>query len=355
VGNAPRPAKTDLSIQGSQLDPVATANSIAKRTQPSPKPTTKKYIYRPKKMGDKGFTHQQAEKAILTADHELHRINRKLRKKRQRAYSEAEGQRELHEATLAAAKATANMATAVRHNALRKVAETQQKIDKLEKENLKKPNSKTQLELARQTAKKAKRVKQARLANRAVTAALNKAGSVLGAAHANAIAKQDENTRLENAIVKSEKAKIALAYFDKHNQARDQEVSRDKETKKYYSKAKRETDKKIQTAEKEYQAKTKQDERAHEAKARAEAQAYDKQAFSKKATITSFTSKRKARRPAKVTPVFTATTARSGSKLKKAQSKIAVAHASGNVADVKKALRKITKVSSTPKRVAKKP
>jgi len=118
-----------LNVQAPNL---ARTSSIAKRKAPLNKPSSEEFVNRALTVGSKGFSHQQAERAIRTADHDLYRINKTLRKKRAAKYSAARGAVELKEASAAAAEAAANMAAAVKNSAARKVARVVKKITKLQ-------------------------------------------------------------------------------------------------------------------------------------------------------------------------------------------------------------------------------
>merc|ERR1711907_204411 len=320
-----------LNVQAPNL---ARTSSIAKRKAPLNKPSSEEFVNRALTVGSKGFSHQQAERAIRTADHDLYRINKNLRKKRAAKYSAARGAVELKEASAAAAEAAANMAAAVKNSAARKVARVVKKITKLQArmDGVARNNGKgckpgetpatMKVAMAKLVAKKSGLMAQATLAAKAAQAAISKAASVKGAAQANAINKQDGTTRLESAIVANAKAKIALARFDRQNKIKDQQEHNDKQ-------------------------------RATQAKARADA--YVKKTFSKVNLSTGTTktvhihhhhhhhagaSKHKAEQAAEGKVKATS----AGSKLKKAQSAVEVAHASGKVADVKKALKGLGKV-----------
>merc|ERR1712196_190458 len=324
-----------LNVQAPNL---ARTSSIAKRKAPLNKPSSEEFVNRALTVGSKGFSHQQAERAIRTADHDLYRINKTWGKKRAAKYSAARGAVELKEASAAAAEAAANMAAAVKNSAARKVARVVKKITKLQArmDGVARNNGEgckpgetpatMKVAMAKLVAKKSGLMAQATLAAKAAQAAISKAASVKGAAQANAINKQDGTTRLESAIVANAKAKIALARFDRQNKVKEQ----------YHAAGRAAA------------------ERRH-AQAKARADAYVKKTFSKVNLSTGTTktvhihhhhhhhagaSKHKAEQAAEGKVKATS----AGSKLKKAQSAVEVAHASGKVADVKKALKGLGKV-----------
>merc|ERR1712134_223876 len=323
-----------LNVQAPNL---ARTSSIAKRKAPLNKPSSEEFVNRALTVGSKGFSHQQAERAIRTADHDLYRINKTLRKKRAAKYSAARGAVELKEASAAAAEAAANMAAAVKNSAARKVARVVKKITKLQArmDGVARNNGKgckpgetpatMKVAMAKLVAKKSGLMAQATLAAKAAQAAISKAASVKGAAQANAINKQDGTTRLESAIVAKAKANAEK------------------------------TAARINKAKEQYHAAGRAAAEKRHAQAKARADAYVKKTFSKVNLSTGTTktvhihhhhhhhagaSKHKAEQAAEGKVKATS----AGSKLKKAQSAVDVAHASGKVSDVKKALKGLGKV-----------
>jgi len=354
-----------LNVQAPNL---ARTSSIAKRKAPLNKPSSEEFVNRALTVGSKGFSHQQAERAIRTADHDLYRINKNLRKKRAAKYSEARGAVELKEASAAAAEAAANMAAAVKNSAARKVARVVKKITKLQArmDGVARNNGKgckpgetpatMKVAMAKLVAKKSGLMAQATLAAKAAQAAISKAASVKGAAQANAINKQDGTTRLESAIVANAKAKIALARFDRQNKIKDQQEHNDKQRATQAKANAEKTAARINKAKEQYHAAGRAAAERRHAQAKARADAYVKKTFSKVNLSTGTTktvhihhhhhhhragvTKHKAEQAAEGKVKATS----AGSKLKKAQSAVDVAHASGKVSDVKKALKGLGKV-----------
>merc|ERR1712139_310164 len=369
TSSAPLPSGATPSEENGvvQAPSLARISSIAKRKSPETKPSSEKFINRALTVGSKGFSHQQAERAIHTADHELYKIKKNLRNKRQAKYDAARGAVELKEASAAAAEAAANMAAAVRSSAARNVARVVKRISKLQArmDGVARNNGKgckpgetpatMKVAMAKLVAKKSGLLAQATLASKAAQAAISKAASVKGAAQANAINKQDGTTRLEHAIVANAKAKIALARFDRKNQIKDQQKHNDKQRATQAKANAEKTAARINKAKERYHAAGQAAAERRHAQAKARADAYVKKTFSTVNLSTGTTktvhihhhhhhragvTKHKAEQAAEGKVKATS----AGSKLKKAQSAVDVAHASGKVSDVKKALKGLGKV-----------
>jgi len=259
------------------------------------------------------------------------------------------------------------MAAAVKNSAARKVARVVKKITKLQArmDGVARNNGKgckpgetpatMKVAMAKLVAKKSGLLAQATLAAKAAQAAISKAASVKGAAQANAINKQDGTTRLEHAIVANAKAKIALARFDRQNKIKDQQKHNDKQRATQAKANAEKTAARINKAKEQYHAAGRAAAERRHAQAKARADAYVKKTFSKVNLSTGTTktvhihhhhhhragvTKHKAEQAAEGKVKATS----AGSKLKKAQSAVDVAHASGKVSDVKKALKGLGKV-----------
>merc|ERR1711970_138646 len=340
TSSAPLPSGATPSEENGvvQAPSLARTSSIAKRKSPLTKPSSEKFINRALTVGSKGFSHQQAERAIHTADHELYKIKKNLRNKRQAKYDAARGAVELKEASAAAAEAAANMAAAVRSSAARNVARVVKRISKLQ----------ARMDgVARNNGKGCKPGETP--------------ATVKGKAQANAINTQDSTTRLERAIVENARAKIQLARFDRKNQIKDQHVAFDKQQAKQAKAVDEATATRIKKAKEQYHASGRAAADARHAQAKARSDAFVKKNF-KQLNVpsgnthtvhhhhhhhhVSAAAKRKAENS--VASKSVAPAASSGSKLKKAQTAVQAAHASGKGKDVKKALKNLKKVKSTP-------
>jgi len=375
TSSAPLPSGATPSEENGvvQAPSLARTSSIAKRKSPETKPSSEEFINRALTVGSKGFSHQQAERAIHTADHELYKIKKNLRNKRQAKYDAARGAVELKEASAAAAEAAANMAAAVRSSAARNVARVVKRISKLQArmDGVARNNGKgckpgetpatMKVKMAKLIARKSTLMAQATLAAKAAKRAISKAASVKGKAQANAINTQDSTTRLERAIVENARAKIQLARFDRKNQIKDQHVAFDKQQAKQAKAVDEATATRIKKAKEQYHASGRAAADARHAQAKARSDAFVKKNF-KQLNVpsgnthtvhhhhhhhhVSAAAKRKAENS--VASKSVAPAASSGSKLKKAQTAVQAAHASGKGKDVKKALKNLKKVKSTP-------
>merc|ERR1711988_991253 len=275
-GSAPSNPSDDTKVA---VPGLPATSSITKRTQPLAVPGGKKYLNRDIPVGKSGRTKQQAEAAILSGDHAMHKIETKLVKDRAARYSEARGAVELKQATEAAADAAANLATAIRKSAARKAAEADARVTmlkaKIEKAKGKRRAS-LQIKLAKATEKSAGLMKKAAIAGKAVNQAIAKAASVQGIATAQAVADQDETTRYEHAIVAAAQAKMNLAAFDKTTAVKNRQEEADKKQKEFWKKQQVRLHKGIKVAKQKFDAASRKAEETEHKAATAAALAFAK-------------------------------------------------------------------------------
>lgn len=163
---------------------------------------------------------QQTEKAIYTADHEIHHINVRLQKHRDHKYSIARGAKNELLAAQDGSFATAQMANAVRSQQEMDMATVEKHIQNIKGQMIdvqgedNKAHAKLQLELERQKRKHTELLAQAKTMGEAVDQAITKAGEIEGRARANFHANMDPNMELEHAVIEAAKAKMALAQHD---------------------------------------------------------------------------------------------------------------------------------------------
>jgi len=234
---------------------LPSTDKIATKKAPLKTPKGKKNVNRDIPVGKKGYIHQQAETPIKTANHAIHKINSNLVKEREARYDEARGAVELQQASQAAARAAANLASAIRKTAADKAAKADARVSMLKTQIAKakgKAQAGLQIKLAKATAKQNALMKKAALAGKAVNQAIAKAASVEGRATAQAVADQDETTRLEHAIVAAASAKLKLAAFDKETAVANKLSANDKKVKKYWNKQQDQIHKKIEVAKNNY-------------------------------------------------------------------------------------------------------
>jgi len=206
------------------------------------KPPPEEYINRNLKPGDDGWRKQQSEKAIYTAEHELHHIDVRLQASRDMKYDHARGASNVLRAAEQGSHATAEMANAVHAQQKNDLAQTMQKIRDIKDEMVdvtgsdNKAHAKLQLRLERQKRKYAELLASAKVTNEAVEAAINKAGEIEGRARAQYHASMDPNMKLENAIIEAAKAKMALEEHDKNVHLENQREKSDEKKKEYFAK-----------------------------------------------------------------------------------------------------------------------
>jgi hypothetical protein len=235
---------------------LPSTDKIATKKAPLKTPKGKKNVNRDIPVGKKGYIHQQAETPIKTANHAIHKISSNLVKEREARYDEARGAVELQQASQAAARAAANLASAIRKTAADKAAKADARVTMLKARIAKakgKEQAGLQIKLAKATGKQNALMKKAALAGKAVNQAIAKAASVEGRATAQAVADQDGTTRLEHAIVAAASAKMKLAAFDKETDVANKVAANDKRVKKYWNKQQTQIHKKIKVAKDNYE------------------------------------------------------------------------------------------------------
>merc|ERR1711907_127892 len=279
--NAASANSDSTTVRAPSLPPTS---AITQATKPLVAPSEKKHLNRDIPVGKKGHTDQQAEKAILSGNHQIHQIDKKLVKERAARYSEARGAVELQQASAAAAKATADMAAEIRKEAARKAAKAIQRVTLLSAKISKakgKKKARLQIELAKAKSKKNSLMQKAVLAGKAVNRAINKAAEVEGRAEAQAVSDQDETTRLEHAVVAAASAKMKLAAFDKETAVANNQQSRDKKEKKHWKEKQAQAHAKIAVAKAKFDAASAAARKSANAAAFAAAKAFAKKAHLK--------------------------------------------------------------------------
>jgi len=245
------------------------------------KPPPPEFINRDKRPGDDGYIAQNAEQAIHTADHTLHKIDVQLQKDRDLKYEVARG---AHNELLAAQQgsaATADMANAVRLQQEEDLALVEKKIRQIKNEMLdhagsnNKEHAKLQLQLERQKRRHAELLASAKTMGEAVESAITKAGEIEGRARANFHANIDPNLELEHAIVDAAKAKMALEEHDKRVRQENQQAASDKKKEEFFDKVEEKGQEAIAKIKEDYE---KQKDAAEEADYKQEKEAAEKEA-----------------------------------------------------------------------------
>merc|ERR1711871_90027 len=294
------------------------------------KPPPEEYINRNLRPGHKHYMRQQAEKAIYTADHELHHIDVDLQKTRDHLYTVARGAKNELLAAEDGSFATAQMATVEKH--IQNIKS--QMIDVQGEDN--KAHAKLQLELERQKRKHTELLAQAKTMGEAVDQAITKAGEIEGRARANYHANMDPNMELEHAIIEAAKAKMALAQHDKEVALENKQEQTDKKKEKYFNKVEEKGQEAMQKIKDTFEEqKAAQEEADHKAEVES-AKAVEKEAATvgtiPAPTISDPVVKGEKPLPPPVTQEAATATA---------QNAVAQAHASGDPADVAKAVNAI--------------
>jgi len=203
------------------------------------KPPPEEFINRDKKPGDAGYIKQNAERAIYTAEHELHHIDVRLQRDRDAAYDHARGSHNVLVAAQAGSVATAEMANAVREEQENGLATLEQKIQNVKVSMIdhagvnNKQHAKLQLELERLKRKHAELLATTETMGAAVDSAITKAGEIEGRARAAYNSNMDPNMELEHAVVAAARAKMALEEHDK-TVALENGIAREDEKKKVF-------------------------------------------------------------------------------------------------------------------------
>jgi len=245
------------------------------------KPPPPEFINRDKRPGDDGYLAQNAEQAIHTAEHTLHKIDVKLQSDRDLKYEAARG---AHNELLAAQQgsaATADMANAVRTQQEEDLAIVEKKMRQIKNEMVEhagvnnKEHAKLQLQLERQKRKHAEILATAKTMGEAVDSAITKAGEIEGRARANFHANIDPNLELEHAIVAAAKAKMALEEHDKTVRQENRQEASDEKKKVFFNKVEQKGQEAIAKIKEDYQ---KEKDEAEEADYKQEKEAADKEA-----------------------------------------------------------------------------
>merc|ERR1711865_1062336 len=170
-------------------------------------------------VGKKGWRQDQAKAPVNTADYELASIDRRLGRARQERYMEARRSYRLWKASTDAAHAAANMATSIRQEALSRASRAVQRVSKLTAK-LGVANSHDKASIQMKLASARVKVKESHTyaikAGQAANTAITKVATLVGQAKAKmTLARsRDTSTRMENALEKADKAKLALKTFD---------------------------------------------------------------------------------------------------------------------------------------------
>jgi len=306
------------------------------------KPPPEEYINRDLRPGHKRYIAQQAERAIYTADHELHHIDVKLQKNRDHLYTVARGAKNELVAAEDGSFATAQMANAVRAQQEMDMATVEKHIQNIKSQMIdvqgedNKAHAKLQLELERQKRKHTELLAQAKTMGEAVDQAITKAGEIEGRARANYHANMDPNMELEHAIIEAAKAKMALAQHDKEVALENKQEKTDEKKEDFFNKVEEKGQEAMQKIKDTFEEqKAAQEEADHKAEVES-AKAVEKEA----ATVGTIPAPKiadpvvKGEKPLPPPVTQEAATAT-------AQNAVAQAHASGDPADVAKAVNAI--------------